>query len=337
MIYIHVPFCRSFCTYCDFYSEIGCGGEAFVKELLEEIEARSAEIAGTLERNTLYIGGGTPSVLPLSCLERIVKALEGFGPFEEFTIEVNPDDITPEYTLGLRKLGVNRVSMGVQCLDDRVLRWMNRRHTASDAAKAFRTIREAGFDNVSVDVIFGLSADAAGYDTTVLEKTLEQILEWKPEHVSAYQLSIEEGSVLGSLTAEGKYREAPEELCREQYYLICRELGKAGYTHYEISNWALPGYESRHNSAYWSRTPYVGLGPGAHSLRTDGGCQVRSWNSPVLCGWKAESETLSAEEIREEEIMLGLRTERGVVIDGKRQIIPEEDWFIADNIIAGYL
>ena len=337
MIYIHVPYCRSFCTYCDFFSEIGCGGEAYASELIAEMTSRRDEIIRTLDINTLYIGGGTPSVLPLSCMGRIVEAAGEFGPFEEFTVEVNPDDINAGYAEGLLGLGVNRVSMGVQCLDDSVLRWMNRRHSAAAARNAFMQLREAGFRNISVDVIFGMSGDAAGYGTEVLNSTVESILEWRPEHISAYQLSIEEGSALGAMVAKGLYREASEEVCREQYYLICDKLRNAGYHHYEISNWALPGHEARHNSAYWTRAPYVGLGPGAHSLRIETDRQVRSWNSSVLCGWSADSETLSAEEIREEEIMLGLRTEQGAVIDGKRQCIPESDWFIADSIIAGMI
>ena len=337
MIYIHVPFCRSFCVYCDFYSEIACGAreaeavEAYLECLLGEIGSRREEIAESLSTNTLYIGGGTPSVLPLSALERIVDAL-GAGPFSEFTVEVNPDDIVRrgmDYLAGLRRLGVDRISMGVQSLSDPMLRWMRRRHTADGARTAFRMLREAGFANVSVDVIFGIN----GLDDDTLAATLDEIAGWKPEHVSAYQLSIEDGSELAAMVSDGRYVELDDESCRRQYDMICARLRAAGYAHYEISNWAVPGFEAKHNSAYWTREPYVGLGPGAHSLRIGGGVQQRSWNSCQQAGWSSGSETLSDEEIREERLMLGLRTAAGV--DGRR--IPEESWFVSDDIIAGLL
>lgn len=334
MIYLHVPFCKSFCTYCDFYSETVCKGReagmmaAYADEVCREIDARRQEIENTRSLNTLYAGGGTPSVLPLALLEKIVARIGG-APFEEFTVEVNPEDIVSsglEYVSGLKSLGVTRVSMGVQSLDDGMLRWMNRRHTADRAREAFRLLREGGIGNVSVDVIFGIShlSDAS------LDATVDGVLEMGPEHISAYQLSIEEGSALAEMLADGRYAEAGEELCRRQYEHICKRLRDAGYHHYEISNWAKPGFEAKHNSAYWTRHPYVGLGPGAHSFRIDGGVQVRSWNSQSLTGWTAGSETLSAEEIREEELMLGLRTDRGV----GGMAIPESDWFVADSIIA---
>lgn len=335
MIYVHVPFCRSFCTYCDFYSEIACRGreagalDSYMNSLLEEISSRREEILGTLDVNTLYIGGGTPSVLPPAVLGRIVDALPG-APYDEFTMEVNPEDIVqggPEYVRCLMALGVNRVSMGVQSLDDGMLRWMNRRHSADGARQAFRILRECGVPNISVDIITGVP----GMDIDMLQRTVREVLEWRPEHISAYQLSVEEGSALARMIEEGRCAEAPEEECRAQYEYMCRVLSEEGYRHYEISNWALPGREARHNSAYWTRAPYVGLGPGAHSLSADG--LTRSWNSQQLSGWTSGSETLGAEEVREEQIMLGLRTAGGW--NGK--VIPEADWFIADEIISLYL
>ena len=335
MIYVHVPFCRSFCTYCDFYSEIACKGqdapelEAYVNSLMEEMSSRREEILSTLGVNTLYIGGGTPSVLPPAVLERIVDALPG-APYDEFTIEVNPEDIVRaghEYVRALRALGVNRISMGVQSLDDGMLRWMNRRHSADGARQAFRILRECGVASISVDIMTGVP----GMGMDMLQRTVREVLEWRPEHISAYQLSIEEGSALASMINEGRCSEASEEECRSQYEYMCRALSEAGYRHYEISNWALPGHEARHNSAYWTRAPYVGLGPGAHSLSADG--LTRCWNSQQLSGWTSESETLSTGEVREEQIMLGLRTAAGW--NGK--VIPEADWFIADEIISLYL
>lgn len=335
MVYVHVPFCRSFCTYCDFYSEIAdrCREretlDRYVGSILAEIEGRKEEIKASKAVNTVYIGGGTPSVLPLCDLERIVDAIAAVqpGPWKEFTIEVNPEDIVekgPGYVKGLVELGVNRISMGVQSLDDGLLKWMNRRHDSSRAAQAFRIIRSQGIDNISVDVIFGISQ----LEESTLESTLDGILGWGPDHISAYQLSVEAGSALAAMVDRGQYTEADEEKCRRQYEILCRKLREAGFHHYEISNWAVPGKEAVHNSAYWTRAAYVGLGPGAHSLSL-GPEQKRCWNSQELYDWKQSCEILTEEEIREEHIMLGLRTDKGV--DGT--VIPEKDWFISDSII----
>lgn len=279
--------------------------------------------------NTLYIGGGTPSVLPLDVLRRIVDALLSSrslrrgentvgaqSPFEEFTVEVNPEDIVEKggkYVRGLLETGVDRVSMGIQSFDDGILRWMNRRHSAAGAVEAFRILRRCGVRNISVDLIFGLSQLA----DDVWKDTIERALELAPEHISAYQLSIEEGSALAKLVADGRYVEASDEQCRHQYDVLCQTLRQAGYHHYEISNFARPGFEAVHNSAYWSRVPYIGLGPGAHSLTGD----IRSWNSQELphrstdgspATYSRTSETLSPEDIRVERIMLSLRTDKGL-------------------------
>ncbi len=327
--------------------------ERYASELCSEIERRRQEIADTLGFNTLYIGGGTPSVLPLSVLEHVVRTL-GCGPFDEFTIEVNPEDIVergPDYVRSLLALGVDRVSMGVQSLDDGILRWMRRRHDAAGARRAFRILRGAGVKNISVDLIFGFPL----LPEAVLDSTLEEIIGWRPEHISAYQLSIEEGSALAALAEEGKFEEAPESLCASQYQQICRRLSAAGYEHYEISNWALPGRRARHNSAYWTRRPYVGLGPGAHSF--DGRC--RRANSQSLTGWSRTEETLTPQEESEERIMLGLRTSDGIperLCDSAKVLrlisegclertspdaahirIPEDKFFISDALIADLL
>ena len=327
MIYIHVPFCRSFCTYCDFYSERACPSAEWLDEICAEAQSRKDEIAASAAVDTLYFGGGTPSVLPLEYIGRIADACGG-RHYREWTVEVNPDDITPEYAEGLKSLGVNRVSMGVQSLDDAMLRWMNRRHTADGARQAFRTLRTAGFGNASADIIFGVS----GMDDEMLRATVQELIAWRPEHVSAYQLSVEEGSALGNMAREGRYSELSDEECSRQYYLICDMLAAAGYEHYEISNWALPGFRAVHNSAYWTRAPYVGLGPGAHSLRRDP--DVRSWNSESITGWTSSCEVLTDAEIREEKIMLGLRTADGIPGYGR---IPEDRWFTADDIISSLI
>ena len=327
MIYVHVPFCKSFCTYCDFYSEI-CSGKVqklFVEELCREIESRRSQIEDTLALNTLYIGGGTPSVLEPGLLRRIVDTL-GYGPYVEFTLEANPDDITPAYAAFLKELGVTRVSMGVQSFHDGILRWMNRRHDSARAKEAFGCLRAAGFSNISIDLIYGISQ----LTPQIWKDTIEQALDLRPEHISAYQLTVEEGSHLADMIKEGKYEEASDEACAAQYQLLCARMKEAGYHHYEISNFSLPGKEAVHNSAYWKRLPYVGLGPGAHSLI---GADKRCWNSCQVSGWTQESEHLTPEQIREERLMLGLRTDAGV--DGIR--IPEKDWFISDSIIESLI
>lgn len=393
MIYLHVPFCGSFCTYCDFYSEICRSAQAFneyADAVIAEIRDRWKELEMNMSAqdavNTLYIGGGTPSVLPLDVLSRIVKALTSFGAlrqaqrpnrsvtepvvrhgsptveapnrpvtepvevtvptelFEEFTIEVNPEDIAEkgsEYVRGLLAMGVNRISMGIQSFNDDILRWMNRRHDASRAVEAFRILRESGVRNISIDLIFGISQ----LTDEIWKDTIEKALELAPEHISAYQLSIEEESALAKMVADGRYVEASEEQCRHQYDILCRCLGRSGYHHYEISNFAKPGFEAIHNSAYWRRVPYIGLGPGAHSLAGN----IRSWNSQELphrqqdsalsqtpdrnsscnsglssrqtSSWNPSGklatysrsfETLSPEDIRVEKIMLSLRTDKGL-------------------------
>ncbi|MCQ2142495.1 MAG: radical SAM family heme chaperone HemW [Bacteroidales bacterium] len=363
MVYLHVPFCRSWCTYCAFYSEI-CRSEKefddYAAAVLREIGLRKEEFSK--DNNTLYIGGGTPSVLPLYCLGAIVgKIREALSmaedeTFTEFTVEVNPDDIVRQgagYVRGLKALGVNRVSMGVQSFDDAILRWMNRRHDSASALEAFRLLREGGIDNISIDLIFGLSQ----LPDEVWEETIDRAIALRPEHISAYMLSVEEGSALYDKAEAGEYSEASDEQAEAQYNTLCRKLGEAGYGHYEISNFARPGLEARHNSAYWDHVPYVGLGPAAHSF--DG--NRRSWNPSnlelYLDGGKGGCEVLTEEQKVEETIMLALRTSGGIdrdylimnsdpealgkalakgdlVEEGSRLRIPESRFFLSDGIIS---
>ena len=382
MVYLHVPFCRSFCTYCGFYSETCSKSRQselfneYADAVLTEAEERKEEIRSNPLR-TLYIGGGTPSVLPPDVLRRVVQGIrrvQGGTPLREFTIEVNPEDIVEkgdEYVAGLLDLGVTRISMGIQSFDDGILRWMNRRHDSARAWKAYSMIRRAAERagkeiEVSIDLIFGIP----GLDLQTWERTVSAALSLgkgegfkAPDHISAYQLSIEEGSALEEKIARGECTEASDEDCSRQYRTLCRKLREGGYNHYEISNFAIPGKEAVHNSAYWNRTPYVGLGPGAHSLTIrDDGQQVRSWNTQVLPArgktYSREMEVLSDEDIRVERIMLGLRTSAGLPADelyllaGKdalekqtaagcltigpdgRARIPEERFFVSDEIIG---
>ncbi|MBQ6254145.1 MAG: radical SAM family heme chaperone HemW [Bacteroidales bacterium] len=358
MIYLHIPFCESFCTYCGFFSvcvppalpvpepvEGVEGFDAFADAVIAEIAARRDEIAATSAVNTLYIGGGTPSVLPLEVLSRIVTAIDWSpeGAEGEFTIEVNPEDIVEkgeEYVKGLMSLGVNRFSMGVQSFDDGILRWMNRRHDSARAIEAFRILRQCGAGNISLDLIFGLSQ----LDDSTWADTIDKTLALGPEHISAYQLSVEEDSALERMIQRGKYVEASDEQCRRQYDLLCEKLGAAGYRHYEISNFALPGREAIHNSAYWKRVPYVGLGPGAHSLSAT---SVRSWNAQEiprrlrdgrLATYSREEEILTPEDIRIERIMLPLRTDIGMPEEELRSLAGDEpvDRLLSENALVRF-
>ena len=389
MIYIHIPFCRSFCTYCDFYSEVAARCRkaederkqtslftGFGKAVAAEIKARKDEVSD--EVNTLYIGGGTPSVLPLSVYETILDALRDSGhggPYQEFTVEVNPDDIVANgetYIEGLLKLGVNRISMGVQSFDDGILRFMNRRHDAATARKAYAMLEDAGVGNISIDLIFGLPQ----LSDRQWRETLEQALEISPkgrlpQHISSYQLSVEPGSALAGMVEKGLWSEASEELCRRQYGMLCDALAQAGYNHYEISNFALEGYEAKHNSAYWRHVPYVGFGPGAHSFRRgqvhgEEVC-IRQWNKPDLAAYiedptgGVEFEVLTDEQMVMEHIMLALRTSEGVSEEYLRAHchasvpdqallsgnlvrtssgmvrIPEDRFFVSDGIICQFV
>ena len=380
MIYVHIPFCRSFCTYCDFYSEVAsrCSADEqqkfgqFARALCREAALRADEIE---DNNTLYIGGGTPSVLPLYVFSDLLKVLAEHGhggPFREFTVEVNPEDIVQkgeEYVHGLLELGVNRISMGVQSFDDGILRWMNRRHDSATAREAYRILEDAGVQNISIDLIFGLSQLSDDQWNETLDKALaissKGVL---PQHISAYQLSVEPGSALAQLVDSGQWSEASEELCARQYDILCRRFREAGYHHYEISNFAQPGYEAVHNSAYWSHQPYIGLGPGAHSFKNN----IRQWNEADLVRYVEAagvgdfsrvqgSEELTCEQLVMEKVMLGLRTAEGVSgeflrencdveqiedalkcgnlvipVDGKVRI-PEDRFFISDSIISAII
>lgn len=369
MVYIHIPYCRTHCTYCAFYSELlprGGGSDAFVDALCREIAASSCERNREDDGapHTLYIGGGTPSLLPLDALEAIVEAVKGAGwrIDEEFTLEVNPDDIVRgglDYARALKKLGVSRISMGIQSFDDAVLRRMGRRHNADGALKAFTLLREAGFDNISVDFIFGF---APVLDMTLMADGLahlEKVGGALPEHISCYQLSVEQGSALEKMLDKGVWQMPSDEQCESQYYAICSLLESLGYEHYEISNWARPGFRSRHNSAYWTHHPYVGFGPGAHSLKINEGqfrrlwnvadvqAYITAWNGPAMPVDVRQGEILSAEQLRMERIMLGLRTAEGVdpdLLNSHNEIlkptrdgrlrISESKWFVSDSIIV---
>jgi oxygen-independent coproporphyrinogen-3 oxidase len=277
--------------------------EDYVDGVLREMEARRGEQAHAIK--TVYFGGGTPSLLPIGELARIVEGLRRWFDLtqvEEVTLEANPEDLTPHYLADLAGLGfVNRLSIGVQSLDDGVLRKLNRRHTAQQALEAVENAYAAGFCNISVDFIYGIQGNPEGLDNLdFLEKV---------NHVSAYSLTVEPGTALAVQVEQGRVPLPDEEEVVRQYHALRRLLEAAGFRQYEVSNYARPGFESKHNSRYWDRTPYLGLGPGAHSF--DGTC--RKWNNP---DGSVGEETLTETDAVNETIMTALRTVKGLDVEG---------------------
>ena len=276
-IYIHIPFCKRRCIYCDFFSTTQSEKKAeYVHALVRELEMRK-DYVGDEEIETIYLGGGTPSQLSQEELEEIfayIYKVYKVTPDAEITLEANPDDLTPEYVSMLRTLPVNRISMGIQTFQEETLKLLHRRHTAQQAIEAFRRCREAGFQNISIDLMYGLP----GETLETWEQDLQQAIDLHPEHISAYHLIYEEGTTLWNLREQNKVEEAEEELSLTLFKTLIERLTKAGYQHYEISNFCLPGLHSRHNSSYWTGKKYLGCGPSAHSF--DG--ISRQWNVSSL-------------------------------------------------------
>ena len=336
-IYLHVPFCNSRCIYCGFCSTVSKGlRQKYIPALKREISERGDFFSSLYESDrivkTLYVGGGTPSILPPELLKEAVSAIrETFTIAEEieFTVEVNPDDITEDYAGSLRKMGVNRVSMGVQSFKDGHLKWMRRRHDSQTAVNAYRILRKAGFDNISLDLIFGFPLMTVGD----WEDNLDTIIELSPEHISAYQMGIDPDTPLERMEKSGEFSLPSQEDSERMYKILQSKLKAAGYVQYEVSNFCKPGYHSRHNSSYWNRTPYLGLGPGAHSFIG----MAREWNTSDIATWcnlsilpLREGETLSPVDVFNEILMLGLRTAAGVSLDTLRNCGPQSPLFISD-------
>ena len=266
-IYIHIPFCKSRCIYCGFYSTTGL-------ELRQRyVDAMCHELTSRVDGNpihTIYLGGGTPSQLTIEQLCQIFDALYIYNKVEnnaEVTIECNPDDVTETFVEGLKTLPVNRISMGVQTFSDQRLQFLHRRHTAAQAERAVERLRQAGFHNISIDLMYGFPGETLDDWLRDIDATIALT----PKHLSAYCLMIEEGTPLYRMQTEP----IDEELERQMYYMLIDRLEAVGYEHYEISNFAQPGYRSRHNSSYWNGTPYIGLGAAAHSYD---GKSCRRWN-----------------------------------------------------------
>jgi oxygen-independent coproporphyrinogen-3 oxidase len=322
-VYIHIPFCRSRCSYCDFATgqyESGLS-ERYVDALLREISTFDA--AHTLSddarrADTIYFGGGTPSLLTPAQVRRILEAVRGsfrVAPDAEVTMEMNPGTVTPDSAAQFRAAGVNRASFGLQTFDDEQLRRLGRTHTADDARRTLSTLRAAGFANVSFDLIAGLP------EQTVEQwsRNMDGALQLRPEHLSLYLLEVHTGTPLADQLRRGMWREPDPDTAAEMYELLVERTAAAGYEHYEISNFCLPGYESRHNLKYWTTEPYFGFGCSAHSYDGHGArwsnerdtlryCeQIEQHGSAIV-----ETTSLTARDREAESLFLGLRLMRGI-------------------------
>ena len=271
-LYVHIPFCHSKCAYCDFYSTPRKDWmEAYVDALAGEWEQRRKGLKEPID--TLYLGGGSPSSLPTGLLKRIIETLTSDNSsintytnnpphLREATIEANPEDVTKEWVdFIVNETPFRRVSMGIQSFSDEELALIGRRHSAQKAIEAIGRLREGGIGNISCDLIYGLP----GQSLESWKKSLDTLIAVRPEHISAYLLSYEPGTRLSVMLEKGKIHETDEAIIDDMYAFLCETTRKAGYIHYEISNFALPGREAIHNSSYWDGSPYIGLGPGAHS------------------------------------------------------------------------
>ena len=276
-IYIHIPFCKRRCIYCDFFSTTQSEKKsAYVHALCKELDMRKDYLEGE-DIETIYLGGGTPSQLTQEELEKIFSTLYNIYKVKEnaeITLEANPDDLTPEYIHMLRTLPINRISMGIQTFQEETLKLLHRRHTAQQAIEAVQHCREAGFLNISIDLMYGLP----GETLETWKEDLQQAIALHPEHISAYHLIYEEGTALWKLREQNQVEEADEDLSVTLFKTLIEELTHAGYEHYEISNFCLPGLHSRHNSSYWTGKKYLGCGPSAHSFNETS----RQWNVASL-------------------------------------------------------
>ncbi|WP_455514097.1 radical SAM family heme chaperone HemW [Porphyromonas sp.] len=318
-LYLHIPFCASRCSYCDFYKETKQDERlAFLRALETELCSRRSELPEGALVEHIYLGGGTPSQLSIPELERLFDTIWRHYPLAsggEITIECNPDDVTPDYARGLAQLPTNRVSMGVQSFHEADLRFLSRRHSADQVTAAVDALRREGLTNLSLDLIYGLPRQTE----ELWEANIARFLELDVPHLSAYHLIYEEGTALMRLLQAGKVQAVDEEASLRFFELLIQRLKAAGYEHYEISNFARPGCYAQHNTGYWQGVPYLGFGPSAHSYD---GERRRSYNVASLRDYIAgmergvrdyEEELLGEQELQHEYILTRMRTQWGIV------------------------
>jgi oxygen-independent coproporphyrinogen III oxidase len=314
-IYIHIPFCRQACHYCDFHFSTNLTNKAnLVSALCIELEKQQSFLNDE-EIQTIYFGGGSPSLLSYSELESILsKVYNTYNIISspEITLEGNPDDLTFEYLATIARMGINRLSIGIQSFNDSNLKFLNRVHNSSQSTACLENASKAGFSNYSLDLIYGIPSSTH----KVWEEDIIKTLDFHPKHISAYCLTIEEKTAFGNWLKKGKLRPIDEEYAAAQYEIMIQVLGNRGYEHYEISNFSLPGYNSKHNSSYWKRGKYLGVGPGAHSYNGEvrrynvenNAKYIHSLNQGVL---PFEEEVLSLQDKINEYLLTTIRTSWG--------------------------
>ena len=313
-IYIHIPYCKQACHYCDFHFSTSMKTKnEMIDCIVKEMDIRESEFSK--KTDSVYIGGGTPSVMTNLELETLFNGLEkkiSFDKIKEFTIEINPEDLVSEKLEFYKNIGINRLSIGVQSMNNDVLKWMNRSHDVTQVINGLNNAKDAGFENISLDFIYGTPKDLNRDN----KAELLEILKFNPTHLSCYHLTIEDGTYFGHLEEKRKLKIIEDDISQKEFTWISEKLKSENYRHYEISNFAIQGKESFHNSNYWNQSAYIGLGPGAHSFRNS----TRRWNISnnrlYIKNMKAgipyfEKEVLSTYDLVNEKIMLGLRTLNG--------------------------
>lgn len=339
-IYIHIPFCRQACFYCDFHFSTNL---STIERMTNSIAQESVIMSRYLpeEINTIYFGGGTPSLLPLPNLERLLNEIfknYRIGVYPEITLEANPDDINQEKLLHWKELGINRLSIGIQSFNEKLLAFMNRVHTRNQAISCIEEAMKIGFTNLSIDLIFAIP----GQSLQELENDLDLITRFRPVHIATYNLTIEPKTVFGNWHNKGKLVEVDQDKAARQYEIIMDYLVSQGYEHYEISNFALPGFQSRHNSSYWQHKPYLGLGPGAHSFNGQQRHFNVSNNSLFMKGIESGNpartiEYLSPLDSINEYILTGLRSNTGCDLSQLQLLHKFNLWEKEKEVLQKYL
>jgi oxygen-independent coproporphyrinogen-3 oxidase len=352
-IYVHIPFCERKCLYCDFYSLTDTRRvEDFVAALMQEIALRR-DLGGRAAIETVFFGGGTPSLLTPGQLERILSHLHatfGIAPDAEVTLEANPGTATEEALRAFRSLGINRLSIGIQSFQEHELKALGRIHDRAEALRCVELARAAGFENLGLDLIYSIP----GQTLAEWEDNLRTATDLAPQHVAAYSLIVEDGTPLARMVRAGKVRVNATELEAGMYELAMEMLEARGYEHYEVSNYALPGFRCRHNGAYWSHGDYLGFGPSAHSFRKEAGGKSgrRWWNVADLstylnrlrdgCLPVESGEQVGPTEMRSERIFLGLRSDgldlRRLLLDFQQDLAAKErdtfHWMTAGDLAS---
>ena len=344
-IYIHIPYCKQACHYCDFHFSTSMKTKnEMIDCIVKEMDIRKSEFSKKID--SVYIGGGTPSVMTNLELETIFNGLEkkiSISDIKEITIEINPEDLINEKLEFYNEIGINRLSIGIQSMNNNILKWMNRSHNKNQIINGLNTVKEIGYENISLDFIYGTPKNL----TRDYKAELLEILKFNPTHLSCYHLTIEDGTYFGHLEKKRKIKRIEDDVSQKEFQWISEKLKSKNYQHYEISNFALKGKQSFHNSNYWTQSSYIGLGPGAHSFRNS----TRRWNISnnrlYIKNIKAgvpyfKQEVLSPYDLVNEKIMLGLRTLNGLDKNYIFSIVPQSikdeierklNMFLKDEII----